>query len=464
VAHPIPDFPALQRTIAGDVVLPDSAEYEVVRKPAIAWFDGVRPQAAVRCQTPKDVAETIRFARRYGIPAAVRSGGHCFAGRSSTTGILIDTTPMSFVSVADDTAVVGGGTRLAQVYDALAEHGRTIPAGCGPTVGIAGLTLGGGHGILGRRYGLTCDRLTGAEVVLANGQLVQCDDHHEPELFWALRGAGGGNFGVATSLTFATLPAPTATALQMMWRDNHAAAVITAWQMWAPDAPEELAASLLVTVPRAVSQPLVATVRGAMIGNRSDAETQLGELVALVGTSPEAVDTRELPYRDTKRYLVDLDPAEDGEPTHGLSTSEYFRRPLPAEAVTALMRHLSTNRVQGQSRGLDFTPWAGAYNRVPADATAFVHREERFLLKQEVTVDSAASTAQPDAAREWFTRARALAHQWGTGRSYPNFPDPDLEDWAAAYYGTNYERLVRVKQRYDPEGFFGGVQSLPLTA
>jgi FAD/FMN-containing dehydrogenase len=146
-------------------------DYEAVRKPSIARFDHVRPQAIVRCRTPTDVAETVALARRSGLQTATRSGGHCFAGRSSTRGVVIDVTPMCSVSVAGGVATVGAGARLGDLYDALAEHELTIPAGCGPSVGIAGLTLGGGLGILGRRHGLTCDHLLSAQVVLADGRV-----------------------------------------------------------------------------------------------------------------------------------------------------------------------------------------------------------------------------------------------------------------------------------------------------
>jgi FAD/FMN-containing dehydrogenase len=153
------DWGALQRVIEGDVVLPGSADYESVRKPVMARFEHVRPSAVVRCATPADVAATLAVARGLRLPTAIRSGGHSVAGRSSTDGIVLDVTPMRSVAVAEEVATVGAGVRLGDLYDELAEHGLTIPAGCGSSVGIAGLTLGGGLGILGRKHGLTCDHL-----------------------------------------------------------------------------------------------------------------------------------------------------------------------------------------------------------------------------------------------------------------------------------------------------------------
>jgi FAD/FMN-containing dehydrogenase len=209
---------ALRDSISGEVVLPGSSTYHTVRKSAIANFHGSHPQAVVRCQTPEDVSQTVSFARRHGLHVVPRSGGHCFAGRSSTEGIVVDVSPMDSVSVSDDgVAAVGAGTRLGGVYEVLDEHGLAIPAGCGPSVGIAGLTLGGGLGVLGRKHGLTSDSLLAARVVLADGRVVGCDGDREPDLFWALRGSGGGNFGVVTSLAFETVPAPSATASHLTW-------------------------------------------------------------------------------------------------------------------------------------------------------------------------------------------------------------------------------------------------------
>ena len=144
-----------------------------------------------------------------------------------------------------------------------------------------------------------------------------------------------------------------------------------------------------------------------------------------------------------------------------VAKSEFFARPLPAQAVGALLEAFAEGRAAGESRELDFMPWGGAYNRVPSTATAFVHRDARFQLKHAAVVDPQASTAATHAAHRWVTRSWALVHPWGSGRVFPNFPDPDLEDWAHAYYGSNYDRLVRIKARYDPAGLFHFHQSLP---
>jgi hypothetical protein len=205
----------------------------------------------------------------------------------------------------------------------------------------------------------------------------------------------------------------------------------------------------------------VVNVFGAMLGTESDTGELLDGLVARAGVDPSSAVLKHAPYRETKRHLADHGPGEDRPEGHQSSKSEFFRRPLPADAIESLVENFTEGRVRGQSRELDFTPWGGAYNRMAADATAFAHREEFFLLKHAVTVEPDAPTAKREAARRWLSRSWATVRPWGSGGVYPNFPDPYLEDWACAYHGTNLERLVRVKGRYDSDGFFRFHQSIP---
>jgi FAD/FMN-containing dehydrogenase len=169
----MPDWVSLRRGIDGEVALPGSPAFEATSPSFNARFGDVRPSAVVSCASAQDVAEAISFARRHGLGLATRAGGHS-----------------------------------GEVYQALEDHDLTIPGGTCPPVGVAGLTLGGGLGVLGRKYGVISNHLVGAEVVVADGRVLACDDHHQPELFWALRGAGAGNFGVVTTLVFRPVPAP----------------------------------------------------------------------------------------------------------------------------------------------------------------------------------------------------------------------------------------------------------------
>jgi FAD/FMN-containing dehydrogenase len=397
-----------------ELVGPDHELYDVLRVPAQPAFRDARPKAIARCASVDDVIQALAYARSSGLHVVPRSGGHCFAGRSSTDGLVLDLSPLNTISVdAGDLATIGAGARLAQVYDELHRHRLTVPAGCGPTVGIAGLALGGGLGLLGRRYGLTCDRLVAATVVLADGSVVTCDEQHEPDLFWALRGSGGGQFGVVTSLVFAAVPSPAATRFILTWPREHAAAVIAAWQDWAPDAPDEVTAGLSVTRHDV-------RVFGAALWPHL-----LNELRV---PAPDADIRDGLSWPELKRSLVG---PEDGQVV--TSKSEFVRRALPADAVDDLL---------ASGCELNFTPMGGAYNRVPADATAFVHRGERFLL-EHVGADG-----------EQVRRSWAIAHPHASARAYPNFPDPELVDRPEMYHGPNHARLVAIKHHYDPDRFF----------
>jgi FAD/FMN-containing dehydrogenase len=396
-----------------EVLRPGDADYDTARKPQIERFAEIRPAVIARCASAEDVTEALALAKREGQPIAVRSGGHCFAGRSSTTGLLVDTSGLNGISLNDGVVTVGAGARLGAIYDALAPHGRAIAGGCGATVGIAGLALGGGLGILGRRYGTTSDQMIAAEVVLASGEVVTVDDG---DLFWALRGSGGGQFGIVTKLTLKTVPAPPTKCFHITHPPEEAVALIDWWQRVAPEAPAETAASLIV---------------------RPDG-------VHLFGVGDiDAPTTEALPYREAKRWLTENGPPEQPA-TDERSKSEFFREPVPQHTIATLVRHFEEG---AGARELDFSPWAGAYNRTKPDATAFPHRDARFLLKH---------TGPPD----WVERAYAITHPHGTGGAYVNFPDPYMENAATAYYGPNLARLREIKARYDPENVFRFPQSL----
>ena len=216
----MPDLAEFGNSLDGESFSPGSPGYEAIRRPVNLAYQDVCPRLVDRCRSVSDVVSAVTYATATGDRIAPRGGGHCFAGRSSTDGIVLDMSGLDGISVATDrVATIGAGARLGQVYAALHACDRTLPAGCGPTVGITGLTLGGGIGLLGRKHGLTCDRLLGAQVVLADGSVVDCDHDREPDLFWGLRGAGGGQFGVLTSLRFDTVPEPMTTRIEAHWPD-----------------------------------------------------------------------------------------------------------------------------------------------------------------------------------------------------------------------------------------------------
>jgi len=408
--------------------------------------------------------EAVTRARDVGLPIAVRSGGHCFAGRSSTRGLLIDLSLLRSVELDGTLATIAAGATLGAIHARLEGAGRTIAAGSCPTVGIAGLTLGGGLGVLGRTYGLTADQLLEAQVVLADGRTVGSDVERHDDLFWALRGAGAGQFGVVTRFVFRTVPVPELTCFRLGWPFSAANAVLEAWQVWAPEAPTELSASLLLNTFSDVDRRPTVTLFGASLGSRSETAGLIDKLAVRARADPVSSSLDQLPYAAARQFLAEQAPGLEHPVTAvggGTSPrnvvfakSEFFRELLPRAATEELVDHFAADRVDRQARELDFTPWGGAYNRVLPHATAFAHRNERFLLKHAVSLDAAASSGDRGDARTWLTRSWALAHRHGSGGVFPNFADPDLDAWATAYHRGNLDRLLRIKAEYDPENVF----------
>ncbi len=468
-----PDWVLLQRRLSGELLLPGSDAYEWARKSFIARFDDIRPQAVAQCASVADVAEVVSFARRFGIAIAPRSGGHSLAGYSSTSGIVIDVSPLDSVVLADGLVTVGAGARTGQLSQRLFEHRLALPTGTCPSVGIAGLTLGGGIGILGRAYGLTLDRLVRAQVVLADGAVVDCSDHHHPELFWALRGAGAGNFGVVTSFSFHPVTAPTMTNFHLVWSYEDAAAVIDAWQGWSPCGPDELSADLVLTAPGDLSNDIVVEIYGAMIASEDEASDVLWELVQRVGVAPHSQRCKQLSYGDTCAFQAEVSVGYDQveeDRQHGrrlrqgyrFTKSQFFAQPLPPDAIATLVERFSDGRREGEARSVGFAPWAGAYNRRSPRAAAFSHRDQLFSIEHIVVLDPSAPKGAKSAAHEWVTSSWESVSTASSAGVYPCFPDPELDDWGRAYYRQNYPRLVEVKRSYDPANLFHFKQSIPL--
>jgi hypothetical protein len=247
---------------------------------------------------------------------------------------------------------------------------------------------------------------------------------------------------VVTSLVFATVAEPHATRFELRWPEAAAVDVVAGWQGWAAEAPDDVTANLsLVAEP---GHPLRVVVFGAALRDAEPATVLLESLAVRVGVRPE-IRHHVLTWRDLKRSFAGQE--SDGAALT-VSRSEFFSHPMPASAVVPLIDEFTSEAAPGR-RELNFTAMGGAYNRVPADATAFAHRSERFLL-EHVAHDG----------DQWLDRSWVLAHALASGRVYPNFPDPDLDDWATAYHGGNAERLRAVKRSYDPERLFRFPQAI----
>ncbi|MFC7375673.1 MULTISPECIES: FAD-binding oxidoreductase [unclassified Brachybacterium] len=445
--------PALARSLGRSFLRPGSPGYDLATDIPFAT-PGRSPLAAARPTSTREVATIVRGAREAGAPLAVRSGGH--SRRGIVDGALtLDMRGLDQLSMDPDSriATVGGGVLAADYLAAAHEHGLTTGFGDAPTVGIAGITLGGGVGFLTRRDGLSIDNLRSAEVVLADGSVIMAGPDEHPELFWALRG-GGGNFGVVTQLSFDLHPAGTVAG--GMLAVPATAEVLAGAIRAVRTGPRELGAMLNLMaappvpwLPERLHGTPVLVMALCYSGAPEDAPSvldplrQLGEpALDTVGPTPYPELIKGPPPAPAKLHPVVRSGFVDGADAS-----------WAAAALEALGRR-ATDMAAVQIRFL-----GGAVAEVAEDATAFAHRQ------REATVAVVAATADPgqlEPARQW---ADATEQALGLTGRYPNFlSDPTTEeDVAAAYPGETLTRLREVKRAYDPDNtFFSALNIAPL--
>jgi len=450
-APPTGIFRELDRAIRGDVVQRGAPGYNAARVLYDTRFDGVKPQAIAYCESLADVQKTVRWARKHSVRIVPRSGGHSYGGYSTTSGVIVDVSRLHAISVtASGRAAVGAGAELLAVYTALAARGRMIPGGTCPTVGIGGLTQGGGIGLSGRKYGLTADNLLEATVVLADGSVAVANAQQHQDLFWALRGGGGGNFGIATRFVFRTHPASDVTTYSLEWPWSDAKAVVQAWQQLAPHAPDELASVLNVSAAAGGGAAIPSA--GQFFGPEAALRSLLAPL-ANAGT-PTRYTTTPRTFLGAVHYFA----GGGGGRSTFAAKSSIATAPLTTAGIDALLHQIESKRTAGTGSGIVLLDsWGGAINRVPKTRTAFVHRDALFSL-QYLAYWSAGDAAAPNLA--WLRQCHAATRPYLSAFAYQNYIDPELSTWPHAYYGSNLARLRQVKRRYDPHNVFHFRQSI----
>jgi FAD/FMN-containing dehydrogenase len=470
----LPDLDDLAHSLHGTLVRPADSSYAIGSRLASPAFDGLRPAAVARVADAADVAACVDWARAAKSPITARSGGHSYAGYSSGPGLVVDVGALRAIAYDSGSklATVGAGAQLIDVDLALAGQGVAVPGGSCPTVGIAGLALGGGMGLSGRAFGLTCDNVVGLDVVLADGSRVHCDATHDADLYWALRGGGGGNFAIVTAFTFRTHPVADATIYKLTWPWSLAGKALAAWQGWIPSLPDELfSACLLSGAPGAA--PSI-SVSGLLHGPTSMLAPLLAPLVAAVA-SPATRFERTHTYADAAMIAAGCQglgqaachfagswPGGTLARSAFLAKSDYFTAPMDATAIagltSAIERRTTDARLQGGAAHFD--AYGGAINRVAADATAFVHRNALCSAQYSGAFDPAAPADHLTANRAWLDALWSGLRPAASGFAYQNYIDPSLTDWRTAYYGSNYDRLVAVQRKYDPHRLFTFAQAV----
>ena len=441
----------LREAVRGEIVTPSDDGYAEACRVWNAAHDGHRPALVVRCGGAADVIAAVGFARGNGLPIAVRGGGHSVAGFSTCDdGIVIDLSPMHSVRVDPGArrATVGGGAVWADVDHETQAHGLGTTGGLISTTGVAGYTLGGGIGWTMRRFGLACDNLVGADVVLADGRLVHASETENADLLWGLRG-GGGNFGIVTQFEFSLHPlGPVVYGGPIFYPADAAGDLLRLFRDWAPHAPDEITAVVNLTsapplpvIPEQWHGKKVAALVAVATGPGDEGEELVRPFRRVA--EPIADVLGPMPYQVIQTLLDPLWPK---------GVHAYFKatnlRTLDDELIERLCRvHLAAPGPQAE---LHVHQMGGAVGRVAEGATAFAERSMPFVL------NAAAAWQDPDATtahREWARTAIEDARDASTGRAYVNYLG-DADAARSSYGAETYARLVSLKDEYDPTNVF----------
>jgi len=441
----------LRERVQGQVIVPDDADYDEARTVFNAMIDK-RPALVARCASTADVVASVGFARETGLPIAVRSGGHSIAGWSVCEGgLVIDLRGLNKVVVDPDAkrARAGGGALWGEFDEATQAHALHTPGGRVTTTGIGGFTTGGGYGWTSSKYGLACDNLVSAEVVLADGSVVTASENEHADLFWGIRG-GGGNFGIVTEFEFRLHDlGPMVLGGLLLWPIDRAPEILRAWRGYVDTAPDELStAAAVVTAPpeefvpdELKGEPVIGLVV-LYVGDPADGAAVVQPLKDL----GPAVDLVQLmPYTAFQAFLDAMAPAGfrgyfRGEYLNGLSDEaiDTFVAHAPAAAVMAPLSQMVIFRI-GQG-----------VTAVPDEATAFSHRDATYLFHPVSAWAERRDDDRVIAANRAFA---AAMRPFSTGAAYLNFT-VEADRVRDAFGERKYERLTALKDRYDPDNLF----------
>ncbi len=455
---PLPPLPALP---ASDVLFltpsdPHYADY----LPAANARTQLGPALRAVCKTENAVSVMVDWVRSNNLDFAVRCGGHSYEGFSQSRNVVIDLRGLTTITVdkAAGTVTVGAGADLFQIYAALAAQGLALQAGSCPTVGISGHILGGGHGLLARSHGLTCDSLRQVTLVDARAQALQADATQNADLFWACRGGGGGSFGIATQFVMNVFALASALVFGASWTlsQAHAARMFAAWQAWAPNAPSDITS--IMKIGPAGNGLITMRCIGQSVGSLAELRSNLANLTDLYPPSPAApLAIHSLAFLDAVKHFAGT---LDYESEFFKSKSDYVLTPLGPAAIAAMMAVVAAVPAGGIALLCD--AYGGKIADVAADATACPHRAgTQFCMQYYASWTRAADTAAHLAT---VAKVYAAMRPYMPGASYVNYCDLDLPDYANAYWGANLARLSAVKKSFDPANLFHHAQSVPVGA
>jgi len=439
-ADPAGGWSGLASSISGHVLLPASGpSYSSGKQVFNSLYSGSNPAAVVAVSSQDDVRKAVAFAAANNLKIAVRGGGHSYVGASTATGTMVlDLRGLPGgvnLDGASGNVTVPAATELYAVHQALASAGRGVPTGSCPTVGTAGLTLGGGMGADSRHAGLACDALKSATVVLPTGDVVTASPDDHSDLFWALRGGGGGNFGVTTSMTFATFATADSDVVRVNYPPSAAAQVLTGWQSWLSAADHDTWG--LVDLSVGTSQADCHILATCPAGSGS---AVANAIKSAVGAQPTGIENKTLSRMDLVTYLAG--GSSTSSPRAFVAGSDVIGT-LNSAAAQAIVAAIGKWPPAAGKASVILDTLSGAVSDVDPSASAFPWRQHFAVAQWYVETGSASVSTAVD----WVSAAHQAVQQFSAG-GYVNYLETNTS--ASRYFGSNLSQLSTVRQKYDP--------------
>lgn len=440
-------------------IYPTSPQYNTARLNFNKRFS-VFPQAIFNPTKPSEVAHVLRALRRHKLPFSVRSGGHCFEPGSLSSFYIIDLEKFNKIEpdIANSEVYIGAGCLLKDVIQKLGKINYAIPTGTCPTVGVTGLTLGGGIGLLGHTFGLTCDSVKSITIMTADGSVITASEDHYSDLFWALRGGGSGSYGIVLGFTFKMYYIPVATFYELIWEwdTKQIIPIMESWQEWIKTLPDSISSVLGVRHPNTIcahpenTPPLVIRVYGLKVGPEPFTEWER----PFARLKPQIVNIHETSYIDTVKFW-----ATEPDLPFNKAKSRILMQPVTRKVMEEVVNLFERIEPASFLVYFNFEALRGKFAEgnssfFPRQAFAWWF-QAYYWQREEQTEPVLALT------RNFYNKIPSEVSKY----CFANIIDYDLgEYYLEAYYGTNAERLIDIKRKYDPKNLFRWRQSIPLAS
>ena len=440
------------------MLLPGGEEFKALAQPNNLRYASRLPAGIARCQNAQDVSQSILWAKQHGVHLIARSGGHSYAGYSTTRGLMIDLSLINQTQFDPVTGIVtmGGGIRNNNLYAALQQANVTITHGRCSGVGGAAFVLGGGIGFNMRRFGLACDQMVETEIVTADGSIVTANATENPDLFWACAGAGGGNFGINTSFKLQTFPTDEVTVFNIIWNSNPESvysALLTALQAGPQTLGTRVGLNAVTPEQFASGTDVTITLLGQLVGTPAE----LAEILAPVYqiATPASSTIQQMAYWPAQTEFL----LEPGQPNRYQEKSGFFVGVPDAQAIDIAFSFARKWPGTSEKAGMVLFQTGQQVNAVAYDATAFVYRNSDWLMT--IVLDWGANDRQTILQEnfEWQANFYAAMRQFTIG-AFVNFVDPTLDNSQQEYSGSNLPRLESIKATVDPHQVFRFPESI----